>query len=67
MYVDETENETLFIVAALIASSRNDINDAYYRFKKKESNHPFRKEQKSMLFNEFKSNMLDNNYQRLKH
>lgn len=66
LYVDETENEELFIVTGLLMNSRESAEIVYKSFKKKARNMPVSKRDKAMLFTEFKSTLLDKHYQRIK-
>lgn len=66
LYVDESENTEYFIVTGLLMNSRESAEIAYKSFKKKARNMPVAKRDKAALFTEFKSTMLDRNYQRIK-
>lgn len=66
LYVDETENEEYFIVTGLLVNSEKEINDAYYSFKKHVNLLKIPKRYKSKLFVEFKSNLLDYRFQKVK-
>ena len=66
MYIDETENEEFFIVVGLIVDSEQAVLDAYRRFKKRINGFKIGHRAKSKLFTEFKSTMMDRNYQRIK-
>lgn len=66
LYVDETENTEYFIVTGLLVNSQRDINSAYGRFKKRARSINISPKKRSQLFTEFKSNLMDRNYQKLK-
>ena len=66
LYVDETESESLFIVAGLLVKSRQDAEQVFKRFKKKARNVSITDKYRARLFYEFKSNILDKDFQRLK-
>lgn len=66
LYVDETESESLFIVAGLLVKSRQDAEQVFKRFKKRARNVSIAEKYRAKLFYEFKSNMLDKDFQRLK-
>lgn len=66
LYIDETENEELFIVTGLLLNSREDAERVYKSFKKKAKNMPVAKRDKQIVFTEFKSVILDKHYQRMK-
>lgn len=66
LYVDETENEKLFIVTGVLADSEMLINDAYRRFKKAIRGFRIPAKYKSVLYTEFKSTLLDRNYTKIK-
>ena len=67
LFVDETENEDFFIVTGLLVSSREHADAAYKHFKKSISNIPIAPREKSILFTEFKSTILDRRYKRVKY
>lgn len=66
LYVDETESDSLFIVAGLLVSSRQAVEQVFKRFKKKAQKIPLSKKYKTILFSEFKSVIMDKEYQQLK-
>ena len=66
LFVDETENDNHFIVTGLLVESQNDIDNVYSHFKKKAKNLNITDKKKSQLFTEFKSTLMDRNYQKLK-
>ena len=66
LFVDETENESLFLVAGLLVESREVATESYQKFKKKVHNFPIVPSHKQQVFNEFKSTLLDRTYQRIK-
>ncbi len=65
-FIDETENSDYFIVTGLLVKSQSDINLVYSRFKKKAKQLNLSSDKKAQLFTEFKSTLMDRNYQRLK-
>lgn len=67
LYVDETENEEFFIVTGLLLRSREDTQKAYKHFKKEISSFPIQAREKSILYTEFKSTILDRRYKRIKY
>ena len=66
LYVDETESDTLFIVSGLLVKDRQDIEQIFKRFKKKAQQVSVSKKYKTKLFSEFKSVIMDKEYQQLK-
>ena len=66
LYVDETGNDKYFIVAGLLVKSKQDVDLAYKKFKKKIRGFKISDKYKSRTFTEFKSTILDNDQQRLK-
>lgn len=66
LYVDETEHEEYFIVAGLLASSEQDVNLAYKKFKKGVQNYPLTSKTKQRIFLEFKSTLIDKQFQKIK-
>ena len=66
LFVDETENDNYFIVTGLLVQSQNDINMSFNRFKKHAKNLNISAKKKAQLFTEFKSTLMDRNYQKLK-
>lgn len=66
LFVDETENNKYFIVTGLLVQSQNDINMSFNRFKKHAKNLNISAKKKAQLFTEFKSTLMDRNYQKLK-
>lgn len=66
LFVDETENDTYFIVTGLLVESQNDIDLIYSRFKKKAKQINISGKKRAQLFTEFKSTLMDRNYQKLK-
>lgn len=67
LYVDETENEEYFIVTGLLLHSREHAEKAYKHFKKSISGWPIHAREKSILYTEFKSTILDRRYKRVKY
>lgn len=66
LFVDETECENYFIVAGLLTESKSKTDAAFKKFKKKIKNYPIPAKKKEKLFTEFKSFLLDNEYQKIK-
>lgn len=66
LYVDETESDSLFIVAGLLFNSRQDAEQVFKRFKKRARNVSIADKYRARLFYEFKSNILDKDFQHLK-
>lgn len=66
LFVDETENEDLFLVGGVLAASRDDAFTAYKRFKKGIKDYPITENERRKIYTEFKSFILDKGYQRIK-
>lgn len=66
LYVDETENNHYFIVTGLLVPSQKSIEIAYKQFKKKVNTMKLKPKIKEKIFNEFKSTILDREFQRIK-
>ena len=66
LFVDETENDSLFIVGGILLDSRESAAEAYRRFKRKIRNYPLTENKRMKLYTEFKSVLMDNHYQRIK-
>lgn len=66
LYIDETENDNYFIVTGLLVPSKADVDLAYKKFKKKVSSMKINPKMKQKIFNEFKSVILDREFQRIK-
>lgn len=66
LYVDETENEEYFIVAGLLVDSTTTVEKAYQRFKRRIKGFKLHPKSKGKIYTEFKSTLLDNDYQRIK-
>lgn len=66
LYVDETENDDYFIVAGLLTDSKMNTDRIYKNFKKRIKNMPLSSRKKEQIFTEFKSVLLDKEYQRIK-
>ena len=66
LYLDETENTQYFIVAGLMVSSQEVINNSFKKFKKSIKNLPLQNKYKSIVFSEFKSYILDRSYKTIK-
>ncbi len=66
LFIDETENTEFFIVAGILADSPEVIETAYRKFKKKIKGFNISPKNKSRIYTEFKSTILDNDFQRIK-
>ena len=66
LYVDETENENIFIVAGILVKNDNDLELAYKKFKKTTSQYPLPSKAKQHIFVEFKSTTIDYRFQKIK-
>ena len=66
LYIDETECHEYFIVTGLMVNSKQEIETAYKRFKKKAESIRISANMKAILFSEFKSTLLDKHYQKAK-
>ena len=66
LYVDETENEKYFIVAALLCHSKTEIDDSFKHFKNSIRKTRIKQKHKEQIFVEFKSNLLDRSFQNIK-
>ena len=66
LYVDETENDKFFIVAGLLVCSKQDIDLAYAHVRKLVKHMPIRARKRTNILTEFKSTLLDKDYQRIK-
>ena len=66
LYVDETECPEYFIVTGLLVNTKQDVELAFKRFKKRVKDIKLSQKQKSILFTEFKSTLLDTDYQQMK-
>lgn len=66
LFVDETENEDLFIVTGFLVKSKEDADLAYKHFKRKIRDYRISDREKRKLFTEFKSTLMDQHYQKLK-
>lgn len=66
LYVDETENKELFVVAGLLLPSKNVANSVFNGFKNKIKLFKLSTKTRQRLFMEFKSVDLDNHFQKMK-
>lgn len=66
LYVDETENEEYFIVTGLLVESESSVNLAYKQFKNKIKGQKISDKKKRQIYTEFKSTLLDNDFQKIK-
>lgn len=66
LFVDETENEDMFIVTGFLVKSKEDADLAYKHFKRKIKDFRISDKEKRMLYTEFKSTLMDQHFQKLK-
>lgn len=66
LYVDETECPEYFIVTGLLVRSKEDVALAFKKFKNKISDDFISKHYKTQIFTEFKSTLIDRNFQKIK-
>ncbi|MCD7809012.1 MAG: DUF3800 domain-containing protein [Erysipelotrichaceae bacterium] len=66
LYVDETENDQLFIVTGLLVTSEESVDLSYKKFKKRIRSIKIKPKMKEKVFNEFKSTILDKEFQKIK-
>ena len=66
LFVDETENEDLFIVTGFLVNSKEEADLAYKHFKRKIKDCRVSDREKRILYTEFKSTLMDQHYQKLK-
>lgn len=66
LYIDETENDNYFIVTGLLVTSKQNVDMTYKRFKKKVNAMNLPPKRKEKIFNEFKSVILDREFQKIK-
>jgi len=66
MYVDETGNNEIFLVAGLVTASPESVELAYKQFKKSISADYIPAKYKSKIYTEFKSTLLDRDYSHIK-
>ena len=66
LFVDETECPEYFIVTGLLVNSKEDVELAYKRFKKRIKMIPMLPKLKAQLFTEFKSTVMDRTFQKIK-
>ena len=66
LYVDETASNEYFIVTGLLVNNPSDVDLAYKRFRKQANKVKLTSKQKAVLFTEFKSTMMDTDFQQLK-
>lgn len=66
LFVDETEDDYYFVVTGLLVPSKKSVNKAYKQFKKKANTIKLKPKVKEKIFNEFKSTILDKEFQRIK-
>ncbi|MDO5332238.1 MAG: DUF3800 domain-containing protein [Bacillota bacterium] len=66
LFIDETEAEEYFIVAGLLAKSEQEVDLAYKRLRKSISNYPLSNHVKEKIFTEFKSTLIDRQFQKIK-
>ena len=66
LFVDETENESFFLVGGVLVESRESASTAYKRFKRRIKDFPITANKRMRLYTEFKSVLLDSHYQKIK-
>lgn len=66
LYIDETENNDYFILTGLLAPSRFSVDEAYKHFKHRIKNFNLNNKTKEKVYREFKSVILDRNFQKIK-
>ncbi len=66
LYVDETENTELFLVAGILVDSPERVKDSFRHFRKAVDRMIRKQKEKEKVFVEFKSVYLDGRHQRLK-
>ena len=66
LYVDETEHEEYFIVAGLLVESKEFTDSAYKHFKNSIADLRLKDKAKRLVYQEFKSFIIDRNYKRIK-
>ena len=66
LFVDETENDDLFLVGGLLVESREAAIYAYKKFKKRIRDFKIPDRYRVELYREFKSTLLDRDYPRVK-
>ena len=66
LYIDETENNEIFVVAGLLVKNQTSVHTAYKHFKKQIQNIYIPDKYKGKVYTEFKSTLLDRDYKRIK-
>jgi len=66
LFIDETEADDYFIVAGLLVSSEQSVSLAYKRVRKSASKFPLSTHLKEKVFIEFKSVLIDREFQKIK-
>lgn len=66
LFIDETEDDDYFVVTGLLVPSRESVTVAYKQFKKKVNMMKLKPKIKEKLCNEFKSTILDKEFQKIK-
>ena len=66
LFVDETEDESCFLVGGILVESREVATAAYKKFKKRIKGFPISNNERMKIYTEFKSTLLDKGYQRIK-
>ena len=66
LYIDETENNKMFMVVGLLVNSKSDIDMSFKRFKKQAQEVSIKTKYKGLVFTEFKSTLLDRSYHKIK-
>ena len=67
LYVDETENDSCFIVAGLLVKSEEQIRESYKKFKNRIKGIKIPSKYKAKVYTEFKSVKLDRDYSKIKY
>ncbi len=66
LYIDETENQDYFIVSGLLANSKTDVDNSFKHFRNTVKNMGIKTKDRSVVFIEFKSNVIDRRYKNIK-
>ena len=66
LYIDETENNKMFMVVGLLVNSKSDIDMSFKRFKNRINEIGLKPKDKQVICIEFKSFILDRKFQRIK-
>ena len=66
LYIDETENNKMFMVVGLLVNSKSEIDMSFKRFKNRINEIGLKPKDKQVICIEFKSFILDRKFQRIK-